>query len=419
MLATWRKRLLVGTGVLFILGALLLWLDRALYGWAGPLGPLERWLSEADPTSEVAWKIVARGFPLVTDIQFVPGSSDRAVVLVKEGSARLITLSKRRAVSADSSKLVFEVEVRTASELGLLGLAFHPEYEKNGLFYVNYTPRRGTQRSRISEWKLEAHRLGHEPATEQRVLLEVEQPFANHNAGQLAFGPDGMLYIGLGDGGSRADPHANGQNLSTLLGSMLRIDPDHRDPGKQYRIPPDNPFVNRAGARGEIWAYGLRNPWRYSFDERGRLIVADVGQDEFEEVDIVARGDNLGWVVREAGHCFPPGADCTADGYVDPVFEYPRRLGRSVTGGYVYAGKTLPWLVGDYLCADYISGNLWALALPDDAHGKATPTLLGTWPRSLTTFARSRDGEVYAGDFSSGDIVKLVPKAEAPSAEVQ
>jgi glucose/arabinose dehydrogenase len=274
---------------------------------------------------------------------------------------------------------------------------------------VNYTPLDGKRRTRVSEWQLAAQRLGHEPATERRIILEVEQPFPNHNAGQLAFGPDGMLYVGLGDGGSRDDPNDNGQNLSTLLGSMLRIDVDHQGAARPYGIPRDNPFANQREARGEIWAYGLRNPWRYSFDEGGRLIVADVGQDDFEEVSIVSKGDNLGWRVREASHCFPPGTKCSNKGYADPVFEYPRSLGKSITGGYVYLGSELPELAGQYLCADYLSGNLWALALPNDRSAKATGRLLGTWPRSITTFGRGADGEIYAGDFGSGDILKLVP----------
>src|SRR5690606_33410971 len=179
--------------------------------------------------------------------------------------------------------------------------------------------------------------------------------------------------------------------------------------GREYAIPSDNPFVHRQGARPEIWAYGLRNPWRYSFDERGRLIIADVGQDEFEEVSIVERGDNLGWVVREGRHCFPPGSTCQSRGFKDPVFEYGRKLGQSITGGYVYQGKLLPGLVGQYVCADYQLGNLWALALPDSSDGDAKATHLERVSRSLSTFGRAASGELFAGDFASGDILQLVP----------
>src|SRR5690606_17015907 len=169
--------------------------------------------------------------------------------------------------------------VRTRSELGLLGLAYHPKFAQNGLFYVNYNPQDGATRTVVSEWKTDPRAVANTRASETRRLLEVEQPYPNHDGGGLAFGPDGLLYIGMGDGGAADDPLGNGQRLSTLLGAMLRIDVDSRSDGQQYGIPKDNPFVGRSDARPEIWAYGLRNPWRFSFAPDGRLIVADVGQD--------------------------------------------------------------------------------------------------------------------------------------------
>ena len=369
--------------------------------------------AEAAPDNEVVdLAIVGRGFRQVTDIQFVPGSANHAVVLVKEGTARYVTLAEQRVVGAEESPVVFQVDVMTASELGLLGLAFHPRYDENGLFYVNYSPKGARELTRVSEWRLPKRRLGYEIADELRTILEVEQPYNNHNAGQLAFGPDGMLYIGMGDGGKRADPLAAGQDLGSLLGKMLRIDVDHKSEGREYSIPADNPFLRRQGARPEIWAYGLRNPWRYSFDERGRLVVADVGQDEFEEVSIVERGDNLGWVVREGRHCFPPGSKCQSRGFKDPVFEYGRKLGQSITGGYVYQGTLLSGLAGQYICADYQLGNLWALTLPDSARGEAKATHLGRFPRTIATFGRGANGELYAGDFASGDLLRLIAKTE-------
>ncbi len=366
--------------------------------------------ANAPTEQDIELAVVARGFRQVTDIQFVPGSHDRAVVLVKDGTARYVSLSNERVVTATESPIVFRVDVLTASELGLLGMVFHPKYEDNGLFYVNYSPKGPRELTRVSEWRLHKRALGHETAEELRTILEVEQPYNNHNAGQLAFGQDGMLYVGLGDGGKRADPLGAGQDLGRLLGKMLRIDVDRKSEGREYAIPADNPFVGQKGVRPEIWAYGLRNPWRYSFDERGRLIVADVGQDEFEEVSIVERGDNLGWVVREGRHCFPPGATCQAQGFKDPVFEYGRKLGQSITGGYVYQGKLLPALAGRYICADYQLGNLWALELPDSARGDAKATHLGRFPRMITTFGQGADGEIYAGDFASGDLLRLAPK---------
>lgn len=405
-----RKLLIAATaGLAVILGLVLV--DRMLFGFSGPLAGVQRALAPGLTNATVSWSVVGRDFGSVTDIQFVPGSNKRAIVLLKEGTAHLVSLESGHAVSRAESPEVLRVAARTNSELGLLGLAFHPKYLENGLFYLNYSPADGKTRTRISEWQLSNSRLGHERAVERRVILEVDQPYDNHNAGQLAFGPEGMLYVGFGDGGKRADPLKAGQDLSTLLGKMLRIDVDRPSDGRAYAIPPDNPFLGRAGARPEIWAYGLRNPWRYSFDPEGRLIVADVGQDEFEEVDIVARGDNLGWVVREGRHCFPPGATCPTQGFKDPVFEYPRADGKSITGGVVYRGRQMPSLAGKYLVADYVSGNLWALELPRGAAGTgdAKPTLLGRFPHAITSFGRDAQGEVYAGDFASGELLKLVP----------
>jgi glucose/arabinose dehydrogenase len=260
-------------------------------------------------------------------------------------------------------------------------------------------------RTTVAEWRAEDPSLGRGGARQTRVLLEISQPYANHNAGQLAFGPDGMLYIGVGDGGKRADPLGHGQNLGTLPGSMLRIDVNGKQDGLAYRIPPDNPFVDRPGARPEIWAYGLRNPWRFGFDPLGRLIVADVGQDAFEEIDIVSRGANLGWPVREASHCFGEAPKCTPRGFVDPVFEYGRDWGKSITGGKSYAGKSVPWLVGRYVFADYVSGAVWALRLPDAGKAYSSDCVKiaqRSWMPS--TFGRDEDGELYLGDFASGDI---------------
>lgn len=376
--------------------------DRALLGFQS---------AQAEPgPRRIGLRVVGTGFERLTDIQFVPGSAERAVVLSKSGTARLVTLPTPGGAPAEASNspVVLDVSVRTRSELGLLGLAFSPKYAQNGLFYLNYNPNEGALRTRISEWHLPPDRLGHERAREVRVLLEVAQPFSNHNGGQLAFGPDGMLYIGLGDGGAGGDPKGHGQNLGTLLGAMLRIDVGGRQGKLPYAIPKDNPFIGRAGARAEIWAYGLRNPWRFDFDSRGRMIVADVGQNAFEEIDIVERGDNLGWAIREGRHCYPEKETCEKAGLKDPVFEYPRAVGQSVTGGYVYSGKTVPSLKGKYLLADFASGRVWALDLPKDSAGTAKATDLGTFPRSISTFGRDSAGELYAGDYANAEILRVV-----------
>jgi glucose/arabinose dehydrogenase len=302
---------------------------------------------------------------------------------------------------------VFTVDVETESELGLLGLAFHPRFADNGLFYLDINPHGGGPlRTQISEWFWRPEMSGKQLATQKRVLLEIEQPYKNHDGGQVAFGPDGYLYIGMGDGGSRADPQGNGQNLGVLLGKMLRIDVNA---SSGYAVPPDNPFLKKAGAKPEIWAYGLRNPWRFSWDPKGRLIAADVGQDTFEEVDIVSAGANMGWNVREAKHCFEPKEGCPKDGMVDPIFEYGREAGQSITGGFVYQGTRIPWLRDKYVVGDFVTGRLWALELPADASQPAKAEELGVFPHAFSAFARAPNGELYALDFAKGLILSLEP----------
>jgi glucose/arabinose dehydrogenase len=307
---------------------------------------------------------------------------------------------------------VLTLSVRTDSELGLLGLAFHPRYPESGLFYVNSNPEGGAMRTRISEWKAEAASLGKGRASGERIVLEVEQPYQNHNGGQLAFGNDGFLYVALGDGGFRADPHGHAQNLGTLLGKILRIDIGGRSEGG-YGIPTDNPFVGVKGARAEIFAYGLRNPWRFSFDPHDRLVVGDVGQDTWEEIDLVGRGENLGWNAREARHCFDPKEGCRTQGLVEPVLEYGREAGTSITGGYVYTGKDVPELEGEYVFGDFVSGNVWAAKLPGPylaSKELVEPRHLGKWPFLISSFGRDETGELYLLDFAGGALYRLAPR---------
>lgn len=361
----------------------------------------------------VRWQAVAAGFQEPVDMQFVPGSEGQAVILEKTGRARLLQL-RLPATNAPASvgaeppaspgPDVFTVPVRSSSELGLLGLAFHPKYRENGLFYVNDNPKEGALRTRISEWRLPLEEMGKKPAELVRVLLEIEQPYQNHDGGQVAFGPDGYLYIGMGDGGSRNDPHGHGQNMGSLLGKMLRIDVDAQP---SYGIPSDNPFVNVQGTRPEIWASGLRNPWRFTFDPMGRMIAADVGQDSWEEVDIIAKGDNLGWNTREAAHCFSPRENCPTANLVDPIFEYDRDAGQSITGGQVYLGNTLPFLRNKYLCGDFVSGRVWAVELPERTGKLVEGELLGKFEHAFSSFARDGRGELYALDFARGLVLQL------------
>jgi len=366
---------------------------------------------------------VAGGFTQPTDIQFSPTRPTYLVVLQKQGKA---TIARFDRDAAERAPIVtgppagepgaarphgfFEVAVRSESEMGLLGLAFHPRFAESGRFFVHYNPAGPTMKSRIAEWHVDPAHLDDAPPREVRVLLEIDQPFANHKGGQLAFGPDGMLYAGFGDGGSGGDPRGNAQRLDTLLGKMLRLDVDRAEEGRPYAIPADNPFIGRKGARPEIWAHGLRNPWRFSFDGRGRLVVADVGQDLWEEVDVVTRGANLGWNVREGRHCYQ-GATCGREGLIDPVWEYGHDTGASITGGYVYEGTRAPTLRGKWLVGDFVFRRIWALTLAEEATGEAEPALVGQSDLMLSTFGRAPDGEVYAVDFMSGNLYGFAAEA--------
>ncbi|SDJ40427.1 PQQ-dependent sugar dehydrogenase [Streptomyces indicus] len=282
--------------------------------------------------------------------------------------------------------LDISAETTTDGERGLLGIAFSPGHRH---FYISYTDLEGT--STVDEFAVRDGRL--RPETRRTVLTQT-QPYANHNGGDIAFGPDGLLYIALGDGGSGGDPHGNGQNLGTLLGKILRIDPRG---GTPYAIPEDNPFVGEPGAKEEIWAYGLRNPWRFSFDKTaGDLWIGDVGQSDWEEIDRAPAsskgGENYGWSQMEGTHPFRGGTEPA--NHVPPVYEYDRTgLGCSVTGGYVYRGKDIPALKGRYVFSDYCDGTLRALTVDG---GKVTGvTDLGVSGGEVVSFAQGCDGALY------------------------
>jgi glucose/arabinose dehydrogenase len=316
------------------------------------------------------------------------------------------------------------------NEDGLMSIAFHPGFKTNGLFYVYYNqknpadqhtqPQNYPYRSVISEFKVSATDPDKADMSSERILFEVQQPFWNHKGGELCFGPDGYLYLGLGDGGLADDPFGSGQNTATLLAKMLRIDVNTRTTigrgprarNLQYGIPSDNPFVNEPdmgglGARKEIYAYGLRNPWRYSFDRKtGDLWVGDVGQDLWEEVDLVTKGGDYGWNVREGAHHFkpgPPGAQ-----YIDPVMEYTHRpnlqsqgmfpdhsIGLCVIGGYVYRGEKYPSLDGIYIYGDYNLGTIWGFRYDRDAHKITAEGTLLEQTKNIDSFAEDADGELY------------------------
>jgi glucose/arabinose dehydrogenase len=271
-------------------------------------------------------------------------------------------------------------------------MAFHPEYESNGFFYVDYTDADGN--TRVVRYAVSAADPDAADPTSAKLILAVEQPFSNHNGGLLLFGPDGKLYIGLGDGGSGGDPRGNGQNLGTLLGTILRIDVDEGDP---YTIPSDNPFVGRADARGEIWAYGLRNPWRFAFDgAAGLLYIADVGQSAWEEVNVVAAdvgGMNFGWNIMEGAHCYGA-SGCDESGLTLPVLEYGHDEGCSITGGYVYRGTLVPDVVGQYFYSDYCTSFLRSFSFADGAVTDRIDWSVGDIGR-VQSFGEDAAGELY------------------------
>ncbi len=278
-------------------------------------------------------------------------------------------------------------------EQGLLGLAFHPAYASNGSFFVNYTAP-NPLRTVVSRFRVSAaDPLVADPLEEK--ILEIDQPYSNHNGGMIAFGPDGFLYIGMGDGGSGGDPLNNGQSLATLLGKILRIDVSGRTPNAAYLIPASNPFAgNVQGYREEIWAYGLRNPWRFSFDRgTGQLWAADVGQGSREEVDLIEKGKNYGWRIMEGFSCYNPATDCNQNGLTLPLVDYSHTVGNSITGGYVYRGSRRPELSGAYIYGDYGSRKVWALRVQGS---QVQPdSLLLEAPQSVSSFGEDEAGELY------------------------
>ncbi|GAB5518325.1 MAG: hypothetical protein RhofKO_05760 [Rhodothermales bacterium] len=330
------------------------------------------------------------GFQNPVDLQHAGDGSGRLFVVEQDGRIVAIQLDNE----ALAPQVFLDIRDRVGSrggEEGLLGLAFHPDYAVNGMFYVHYTAY-NPRRSVIARYMVDSGQPSLAQPGSEQVILEVEQPFSNHNAGQLAFGPDGYLYIGFGDGGSGGDPVEAAEDPTTLLGTVLRINVDQAEP---YTIPSDNPFVgNLEGAREEIWAYGLRNPWRFSFDAvTGQLWLADVGQNAYEEVNIIERGGNYGWDHREGPGCFEPQTGCLKDGFVAPRYSYPHTEGRSITGGHVYRGTRVPEMAGRYVFADYVTGRIWSIDA-DEATNNAT--LFDQRIFSISTFGVDEQGTIYA-----------------------
>lgn len=288
-------------------------------------------------------------------------------------------------------------QVLSGGERGLLGLAFHPDYRHNGRFFVNYT-RRPDGATVVAEYRRGATDTS--ASQEERILLIVPQPYPNHNGGMVAFGPDGYLYVGLGDGGSKGDPDNRAQNPKDLLGKILRIDVDRGDP---YGIPTDNPFA-KEGGRPEIYAIGVRNPWRFSFDiKTGNLWVADVGQYKWEEIDLVTRGGNYGWRVMEGTHCFHPSNDCQTSTFNQPLYEYAHEKGRcSIIGGYVYRGQAISSLAGTYVYGDFCSGEIFALRNSSRGQPLNEARMILKTPLQISSFGEDAAGELYVLDHKGG-----------------
>ena len=374
-------------------------------GSAGPepTAALETPVPVSDPLPKVRAEAV---FPNVSFDRMVylthpEGMPGRLYLVLQPG--RIMVFDN---VSNPSSPTTFlDIRGRVSdrgNEEGLLGLAFAPDYRNNGYFYVYYSAA-SPRRSIIARYHAPPGTGNVDPSTE-KFIMQIGQPFSNHNGGHITFGPDGYLYVGLGDGGSGGDPRGHGQNLRTLLGTIIRIDVSALDETGSYAVPPDNPFVGVEGARPEIWAYGLRNPWRFSFDrETGELWAGDVGQNKLEEIDIVTKGGNYGWNIMEGTSCFRDNS-CDSDELVAPVAEYGRDGGCSVTGGYVYRGSRIPSLVGAYVYGDFCTGNIWALRYVGNRVTENAQ--IADTDLQIASFAEGPEGEVYILSFT-GEIARL------------
>jgi cysteine-rich repeat protein len=360
--------------------------------------------------------LVTDAVALPVHVSAPPLDPHRVFIIEQRGRIRIV----RDGVLLPDPFLAIENRVSCCGERGLLGLAFHPDFETNGRFFVDYTNTAG-------DTVIARYQVGTDPdrvaATSERILLTIDQPFSNHNGGQVAFGPDGYLYIGMGDGGSGGDPRENAQSDGTLLGKLLRVDVDVDEP-PYYRVPPDNPNAGRGAPLGLIWSKGLRNPWRFSFDRAtSDLYIADVGQGDIEEIDFQpassAGGENYGWDIFEGTECYEPDPFPTCPdppvGFVHPLFEYPHSDGRcSVTGGFVYRGCALPDLHGQYFFADYCTRYLQSFALVDGVvtgmqdRSAALAPGGGRLINNVTSFGEDARGELYIADYD-GEVYKVVP----------
>jgi glucose/arabinose dehydrogenase len=379
----------------------------AAFGCVSPASPGPAGAPPTQPSPGVAPTVTASsvsvsGLGLITNIVAPDDGSGRLFVTDQVGVIRIVRGGK----VASAPALDIRPKVGSAStEQGLLGLAFPPGFASKQRAYIYFTDTAGT--SRVYRIKTSASDPDAFDPSSMQLLLSIAQPFVNHNGGQLAFGPDGYLYLGFGDGGGAGDPGNRAQNLGVLLGKILRIDVESAPDSAAYGIPPDNPFAGRTGARPEIWEYGLRNPWRFSFDSaNGDLWIGDVGQDKYEEIDYVAAGSpagqDFGWPMYEGNHLY--NATSKGSGVVWPVAEYSHPTGDSVTGGYVYRGSAYPQAQGLYVFGDYVTGRMWTLRRSGSAW---TMRLVATTNWGISTFGVDGTGELWAADRNTGTIHRL------------
>lgn len=364
-----------------------------LVAWGVDESPLQIETEKAFPNLRIRRPIV---------VTHAGDGSGRLFVAEQQGVIRFFDEKNGNATLDDTTVFLdIEDQVQYADKMneeGLLGFAFHPKFKENGQFFIYYTNNSKKHTSYISRFTVKQGDFNQGDPTSEEVLMTIDQPFWNHNGGTLEFGPDGFLYIALGDGGKRDDPLGSGQDTSTLLGSILRIDVDSKSNGLPYGIPADNPFVNKKNARAEIYAHGVRNIWRLSFDRKtGHLWAADVGQDIWEEINIIQKGGNYGWNLREAAHKFVknPKGSGPRDDLIDPIWEYNHEIGKSITGGVVYRGDRLPELQGHYIYADYVTGKIWALKYDFEAKKVISNRSITDKNQPVITFGEGQDGEVY------------------------
>jgi glucose/arabinose dehydrogenase len=364
-------------------------------------------LAPFDPEGlEIDLELVADGFD--SPLAAVPAGdgTDRLFVAERGGAIWAVGPDGR----ADEPFLDISERITSGGERGLLGLAFHPDFPEDPRFFVDYTDREGD--TIVASYRVESADVEHADPESEEVLLRIEQPYPNHNGGVLVFGPDRLLHVGLGDGGSGGDPHDNGQRPDTLLGKVLRIDVDAPSGDRPYGVPADNPFADGRGGEPEILHTGLRNPWRMSFDRAtGDLWIGDVGQNAWEEVDVAragATGLNFGWARMEGFHCFPSGEGCARESLRLPVAEYGRDGGCTIVGGHVYRGSAQDALGGGYVFGDYCSGTIWVIDAARDE--QQAPSVVAETGRNISSFGEDEAGELYVTDISAGELLRVVAR---------